>query len=139
MNATKEQKRAIAIHSPNKDTKEEWVQWATADVKKTSTNDLTFDQANIILEQLGQKAHKAEYWAVFDIKNPKHKTILSLMRQAQWTKPNAKHGEVADMDQLDKFLKSNTSPVKKPLQKMEPLEVEKIISALNGIVKSKYK
>lgn len=139
MQATKEQKRTIAMNAPTKDIKEEWVQWATADVTKTSTNDLTFDQANKILLKLGQKAHKAQFWAVFDIKKPKHKTILSLMRQAQWTKPNDKYGEVADMDRLDEFLKSTKSPVKKPLKKMDDQELEKLITALNGIVKSRYK
>ena len=43
MQATKEQKRAIAMNTANKDIKEEFVQWATKDVKKTSTNDLTFE------------------------------------------------------------------------------------------------
>lgn len=139
MQATKKQKQIIAINAPTKDIKEEFVQWATGDVKKTSTNELTFDQANKILIQLGQKPHKAEYWAYFDKNNPKHMLILSLMRQAQWTKQNGKNVEVADMDRLDDFLKSNLSPVKKALKEMEHEELEKIITALNGIIKSKYK
>lgn len=140
MNATAKQKQAIAINTPNKDTKEEWVQWATADVKKTSTNDLSFEQANKILLQLGLKPHKPDFWAVFDTKNPRHRVIMSLMRQAQWTKPHDRHGEVADMDRLDSYLKNDKRcPVKKPLQKMSPEELEKLIVALNGIVKSVYK
>lgn len=140
MKATAKQKQAIAINTPNKDTKEEWVQWATADVKKTSTNDLSFEQANKILLQLGLKPHKPDFWAVFDTKNPRHRVIMSLMRQAQWTKPHDRHGEVADMDRLDSYLKNDKRcPVKKPLQKMSPEELEKLIVALNGIVKSVYK
>lgn len=139
MEATKEQKQLIHINAPNRDIKEEFVQWATNDNSKISTNDLNFDQANRILEKLGIKPFKAENWAKFDKSNPKHKLILSLMRQAQWTKPHPRHGEVADMDRLDSFLKSDKSPVKKPLKSMSSEEVEKIIIALNGIVKHKWK
>lgn len=139
MQATKEQKRAIAMNTANKDIKEEFVQWATKDVKKTSTNDLTFEEANKILVQIGQKPHKAENWAIFDKNNPKHRTVLSLMRQAQWVKPHNRHGEVADLERLDAFLKSNKSPVKKPLNYMQPEELEKIIKAFKGIVKHRYK
>lgn len=139
MTATKEQKKLIAINTPNKDTKEEWVQWATADVKKTSTNDLTFDQANKILVQLGLSPHTPDNWAVFDKDNPKHRNIMSLMRQAQWVTPNEKYGEVADMKRLSTWLQTPKSPVTKPLQDMEPEELERIIKALKGIVKSKYK
>lgn len=78
-------------------------------------------------------------WGLFDKNNHQHKTILSLMRQAQWTAPSEKWGEVADLSRLSDFLKSDKSPVKKPLKKMEPWEVSKIIEALKGIVKSKYK
>ena len=53
--------------------------------------------------------------------------------------PNGKWGEVPDINRLSEFLKSDKSPVNKPLKKMEPLEVSKIIEALKGIVKSKYK
>ena len=67
------------------------------------------------------------------------KTILSLLRQAQWVVKNEKWGEVPDINRLSEFLKSDKSPVNKPLKKMEPLEVSKIIEALKGIVKSKYK
>jgi hypothetical protein len=80
-----------------------------------------------------------ENWGLFAVNNQQHKTILSLLRQAQWTVPNGRWGEVADINRLSEFLKSDKSPVKKPLKKMEPAEVSKIIVALEGIVKSKYK
>lgn len=139
MQATKKQKQLIAINAPTKDIKEEFVQWATKDVKKTSCNELSFDEANLILEKLGLKPHKPEYWAVFNKNNPKHRVIMSLMRQAQWVKNHDRHGEVADMDRLDLFLKSSNAPVQKPLQEMNDKEVEKLIIALNGIVKHRYK
>nr|WP_294922145.1 hypothetical protein [uncultured Flavobacterium sp.] len=131
--ATSYQKRLIAINTPNKDTKEEWVQWATADVKKISTNDLTFDQANMILKQLGQKEHVKNLWSTFDKNNAQHMSILAIMRTAQWTK-KIDGKEVADLDVLDHFLKTK-SPVKKPLKKMTYEETSKVIHALNKSVK----
>jgi hypothetical protein len=78
-------------------------------------------------------------WGLFDKNNQQHKTLLSLLRQAQWTMPNERWGEVADLPRLSEFLKSDKSPIKKPLKKMEPWEVSKIIEAFKGIVKSTYK
>lgn len=139
MKATKEQKRLIAINTPTKDIKEEYVQWATGDVKKTSCNDLTFDEANKIITQLGLNPHVPNNWAVFDKDNPKHRTLMSLMRTAQWVIPHDRFGEVADMKRLSDWLQSPRSPITKPLQQMEPEEVEKIIKAFKGIVKTTFK
>jgi hypothetical protein len=92
-------------------------------------------------QQTGQAQPEpaAENWAVFDKNNPKHKVILSLLYQMQWVKPSEKWGEVPDLDRLSNFLQSEKSPVKKKLKDMEPLELEKLITALNGIVKHSYK
>jgi hypothetical protein len=127
------------------DIKDEWVQWVTADVNRTSLKSITQVQAKkIIIAQEGstpinQPKQSSENWGLFDNKNQQHKTILSLLRQAQWTVPNGRWGEVADINRLSEFLKSDKSPVKKPLKKMESKEVSIIIVALEGIVKSKYK
>lgn len=77
-------------------------------------------------------------WGYFDSKNKQHRTILALMRQAAWVTSNEKHGEVPDTQKLSSFLKSNKSPVKKPLKDMTPKELSKIITALEGVVKHKY-
>lgn len=77
-------------------------------------------------------------WGYFDYKNKKHRTILSLMRQAEWVVPNEKHGEVADTKRLSEFLKSSKSPVNKPLKEMSPKELSKIIVAFEGIVNHTY-
>ena len=87
----------------------------------------------------GGRGHSKSNWGLFDKENQQHKTILSLLRQAQWVVPNGKWGEVPDINRLSEFLKSDNSPVNKPLKKMEPKEVSKIIEAFKGIVKSKYK
>ena len=87
----------------------------------------------------GGRDHSKSNWGLFDNNNQQHRTILSHMRTAQWTVPNDKWGEVPDINRLSDFLKSDKSPVNKPLKKMEPEEVSKIIEAFKGIVKSKYK
>jgi len=87
----------------------------------------------------GGRTNGNSNWGLFDKNNQQHKTILSLLRQAQWVVPNGKWGEVPDINRLSEFLKSDKSPIQKPLKKMEPHEVSKIIVALEGIVKSKYK
>jgi hypothetical protein len=83
----------------------------------------------------------SESWGAFNWNDPKHKLILSLCRQRKWTIPNDKHpsGALADMDgAFSNFLKSPQSPVKKPLNKMTPQEVEKIIVAMGGVVDHKW-
>lgn len=130
-------KRIMANCRYNEAIKEEWVQWATGDNSKTSLRSITQEQANkIIATQEGTEptAKPVENWAKFNKNNPKHRLILSLMYQANWTS-----GNLPDMSRLDTFLKSDKSPVKKPLMKMTDNETEKIIKALKGIVKYRYK
>lgn len=122
------------------DIKEEWVQWVTGDVNRTSLKSLTQAEAvRIICQQTGQEPPKGDNWGLFDKENKQHLTLLAYMRTAQWTTSNGKHGEVADIERLSEFLKSDKSPVNKPLKKMQPWEVSKVIEAFKGIVKSKYK
>ncbi len=57
------------------DTKNEWVQWITADVNRTSLKSITQAQAKkIIMAQEGSTPvnQPTENWAVFDKNNPKH-------------------------------------------------------------------
>ena len=85
------------------------------------------------------QSDNTDNWAIFDKNNTQHKTILSLLRQAQWVVSHPRHGEVADLARLSAFLKSNKSPINKPLKAMTLEETSKIIEALKGIIKSKYK
>lgn len=146
-------KRIMQNCQYNIDMKNEWVQWATSDVARTSLKSLTQAQAvKIICQQTGTQPltppekrgtttdnSPYEGWGAFDKTNPKHKVILSILYQAQWVKPSEKWGEVPDLDRLSNFLQSEKSPVKKKLKDMDSLELEKLIKALNGIVKHRYK
>ncbi|MEO6176801.1 MAG: hypothetical protein ABIP27_16740 [Flavobacterium circumlabens] len=87
------------------------------------------------------KPVNTESWGAFDKNNRQHRTLMALCRNRQWVKPDDKHpsGEVADMDgAFSEFLKSERSPVKKPLMEMTPQEVSKIIIAMSGVVKHKW-
>lgn len=141
--ATKAQKQFIHVNAPTRDIKEEYVQWATGDVEKISCNDLTFEQANMIIVQLGGTPHKNEAygWAKFDRNNQQHKTILALCMNYGWKKRNPKTGrDIADLGSLGNWLKNDTRcPVRKPLEDMDTIETSKIISALENMVGSKYK
>lgn len=74
-------------------------------------------------------------WGLFDKNNSQHKRIQANLRAANIVVKSEKWGEVADMQGwFNRFLKSDKSPVKKPLKKMTPQEVSKIIKALDGVV-----
>lgn len=75
-------------------------------------------------------------WAVFNKSNARHKSVLSRCYTLGWV--DSETGYV-DLHRLGGWLKSNRSPVQKPLKQMAPPELSKIIAALDGIIKSKYK
>ena len=120
----------------NIDIKNEWVQWVTGDVNKTSLRNITQAQAvRIIKQQTGSDSSGAvENWGAFDKNNSQHRYILSILRTANIVVKSEKWGEVPDTaGWLNRFLRSPKSPVKKPLKKMSPTEVSKIITALEGV------
>lgn len=78
-------------------------------------------------------------WGLFDKKNKQHMTLLSQLRTLQWTVKSEKWGEVADLSRLSDFLKSDNSPIKKPLKDMEPGEVSTIIECFKSMVRKMYK
>lgn len=138
---TKQINRIMHNCGYNTDIKDELVQWVTDDVARTSLRSITAEQANrIIAAQEGSVEPKPDTsWSKFDKSNVKHRKILSLLIQAGWSTQHPTYGAVADLERFSNFLKSDKSPVKKPLKSMSSEEVEKIIIALNGIVKHKWK
>lgn len=136
-----QKKRIMQNCAYQEDIKNEWVQWVTGDVNRTSLRSITHDEAiKIMHAQTGTKPlnEASENWAKFDKNNPKHKVILSLLYTAQWTVNKENYGEVPDLDRLSNFLQTN-SPVKKKLMDMDPIEIQKLIKALKGVIKSTFK
>ncbi|CAA0247999.1 hypothetical protein [Tenacibaculum maritimum] len=107
--------------------------------KLSSTKDLTKVEADELLHFLNVGEVKKTNWGYFDLQNVKHRVLLSHLYTAGWVVSNLRHGEVPDTERLSNFLKSNKSPVNKPLKKMDSKEVEKVITAFIGIVKATYK
>jgi len=135
--ATPQQKQLIHINAPTRDIKEEFVQWATDDNNKISTNDLTFDQANRILEKLGKEPHRLAFRATFDKTNPRHLYILSLCIQYGWCVIK-KGRKVADVDKLNEWMYSKLCPIQKTLKNMDDKELNKFIGALESMTKKLY-
>lgn len=151
MIATKQQKYRIRKNCGfDVGIKEELVQWATGSNEKTSLNDLSFEQAQKILSvQEGKEPPRLSgtppkegnfegNWGLFDKNNSKHKYILSLLRQLGLT-IEVKGRDVADINKLSEWLKSERSPIQKPLKQMKSVELSKIIGALEGMMKKRYK
>lgn len=86
-------------------------------------------------------APKKENWGFFTKTAPnpsKRKVLFSRMYNAQWT-TIVQGKEMPDLAKLSEFLQSEKSPVQKPLRNLDDIEIEKIITAFNGIVAHKYK
>jgi hypothetical protein len=138
-------KRIMANCAYEVDTKNEWVQWATGDVNRTSLKSITQAEAKKIIRQqegLPEAKQPTDNWASFTPTKPnpqKRSVLFSHMYQAQWTKPSEKHGDVPDLERLSQFLKSEKSPVNKKLVEFTDIEMDKLITAFKGIVKSKWK
>ena len=138
--ASKKQKQIIAILTKNdKEYKSELVISETKDPEKNSTNDLTYAQANHIISMLGGKPLKYDNWAYYDKTKRSHLYILSLSIQYGWFIVDERHGEIADLQKLSEWLKSNKSPVKMPIKEMAPEQISKVIFALESMVDDKYK
>ncbi|WP_281233475.1 hypothetical protein [Flavobacterium gelatinilyticum] len=78
-------------------------------------------------------------WGLFDKNNKQHRTILSQLRQLQWVTASEKWGEIPDINRLSEFLKSDKSPVNKPLNDMTPQELSKMISCFDSVITKHFK
>lgn len=140
MNITTDQIKCIHALLPDaiktdKDQKQFIVTQFTGDLAKRSTKDLSFDQANQMIERFGGTPLYYDNWAIIDFKNSQHKYIYSLLMQHGWTFYSHKlNRTLADLQRLSEFLKSYRSPVQKKLKAMTKKECSKIITALENIV-----
>ncbi|MRX70292.1 hypothetical protein SAMN06265349_101704 [Flavobacterium resistens] len=92
--------------------------------------------ANIVL---GNQTLQENNWGFFDNKNKQHRTILSQLRTLQWITKSKNNSEIPDIKRLSDFLKSENSPVSKPLKKMTVVELSTIISCFDSIINKKFK
>ena len=110
----------------DKELKESIIIEYTQDFTKYSTKDLTFEQANALIVDLGGKPVYNQ-WAGFNIKNKQHEIILSLLQHAGWQVYSKKYKRyIRDMKRFGNWLQTK-APVKKPLGKMTTKEVSRTI------------
>lgn len=132
--ASAKQKQIIAILTKgDKEYKAAFVVQQTGESHKNSTNDLTHQQANSIIEQLGGKPIVYDNWAFFDKTKTNHLKVISEAMSYGMTVPHAKYGYICDLGRLSEWLK-NHAPVKKRLLDMKHYEVSKTIVALENMV-----
>ena len=140
LKASKQQKQRIAILTKgDKEYKAALVEQITKDATKTSTNDLSHAQANQLIAHLGGTPILYDNWAYFDASKASHRNILSLAIQIGWRTTNQHGRDIADLGRLSEWLKSKKAPVSKKLNDMNANEISKTITALEGILKSRYK
>ena len=106
----------------------------TGDLEKTSVKDLTFDQANELIDRLGGRMFSDDNWGLFDKNNRQQRYVISLLYQLGWVRSHYLHGYIPDLHHLSNWLKSSRSPVRKPLKSMTSKELTKIISALESML-----
>jgi len=130
----------LPTHIKNdKELKESIIIEYTQDFTKYSTKDLTFEQANALIVDLGGKPVFNE-WAGFTIKKDSHRYILSLLQHAGWVRYDKQlKRHVADMPRFGQWLQGKKSPIKKPLKKQSKEEISKTIVALEGVLEFELK
>lgn len=116
----------------------EAVVWGITNGRTTSTTELTHAEANQLIVSLGGKPLLYDNWAWFDKTNAKHSYVLSLCIQYSWSVKGGGGGLIADLGRLSEWLK-HRSPVKKPLKKMDGLELSRVIKALEQMTLKKFK
>lgn len=87
----------------------------------------------------GGELERDKNWGLFDKNNKQHRTLLSQLRTLQWVVSSERWGEIPDIHRLSDFLKSNKSPLNKPLKSMTPEEVSKIISCFDSMIIKNFK
>lgn len=123
------------------DAKANLVYQFTQDTERCSVGTMTFTEANQLIISLGgthfKRANAGYEWYKFDWQNSQHRKVLSLCREYGW-ETQYKGRTIADMKALATWLQSEKSPVKKPIMRMEVLELRKIIKALENMVWYKF-
>lgn len=123
----------------NVEIKDEWVQWATADVTRTSLKSINQAQAvKIIRAQTGKEVTNCnDDFEWFDAKNPQHKYIQSMLHSIEKTKVLKNGKIVADWAFFAAFLRTK-SPIKTSLKQMNPAQTSKVIFAFEKVVKHQF-
>lgn len=125
----------------DKDAKADLIFQYTQDAEKTSTKDLTYEQAVHLIEflQNGDQYVPFSYYAQFDNANKQHKYILSLCHQIGWTIYHQKlRKHVADLQKLGAWMKAH-GLLHKPLKTYTSDELPKLVAQFEKMVNNYQK
>lgn len=87
----------------------------------------------------GVSTTNQQNWGFFDKDNQQHRTILSQLRSLDWVTQTDNNRQFPDILRLSDFLKSDKSPINKPLKRMTQQELSKIISCFDSMINKKNK
>jgi len=126
----------------DKEEKKAFMLQFTKDKARTSTTQLSYDEANDVIQSLGGKFNKNtthSYYALFDKENVQHMAILSLCHQIGWIvyQPNLAKN-VADLNQLGAWMQKH-SYLKKSLKAYTAQEMPKLVKQFESVVKNYVK
>ncbi|WP_438710835.1 hypothetical protein ACSTS3_19550 [Aquimarina muelleri] len=144
MQVTKDQIKVLHAVLPievitDKEAKQEFIYSFTNDSKRTSTKQLSFEEANQALISLGAKPFKRSFvrpdkWQIFNSEKKSHMNILSILKQMEWQyKSDVSNRYFADMVRFGNWLQTK-APIKKPLNEMNANEVSITIVVLEKMV-----
>lgn len=121
----------------SKEAKGDLISQFTADPDKRSTRDLSFDQANELIKQLGGnvsgESEDAKF-AAFDKYNNQHQYMLSICYQLGWVTYNEKQRrQVVDLSRLGVWLRKYGFK-HKPLMKYNKSELPVLVSQFEKLL-----
>lgn len=119
----------------DRELKEAFVVQYTQDPDKTSTKDLTYEQAHEMMTYLTNGRHiSANEYGKFDYSKAQHRYIMSLCHQLAWVVFDPKLGRnVADIERLGTWLKKY-GYLHKPLKKYTTNELPRLIKQMENML-----
>lgn len=105
----------------------------TNDYNRTSTNDLTFHEAQALINKL--KGDDYSFYAKFDSNIKQHLTLLSMCYNLNWVRfDDHLNRNVANLTMLGSWLEKY-GYLHKPLQDYTDLELPKLVAQFSRVVK----
>lgn len=145
MQITAQQIRTIhavlpTIYRQDKELKQNLIAQFTEDDNKTSTKDLSQQQAEELIYFLKTgKAKTYDYYASFDFSNRQHRYLLSLCHQIGWEVFSERAGKlVVDTEALGRWL-HKYGYLHKTLKEYSENQLPKLITQFENMVKSVIK
>lgn len=107
----------------DKEVRKEFIYNITQDPERTSTKDLTMQEANMIIDEFSDDKKR---YAYFDKHNKQHMILISLARQVGWLSTKEDGTVVACLERLGGWIKKY-GHLHKPMKDYNPSQLSKLI------------